>query len=204
MENTLPRPGSILHHLSRGIPSDNEGIASFTEPLGERVKRRHQQHKIPPRSSSGASVGGSDSVKNISSKSGSKNSGSKRVHEDTSSEISFSPKRDRRCGGNHRRHRLASSDSDDDDINEEKPGGLDGDGGGASSSSCLTDSPVPRKHSLQRLVEEAKSRPPPLPRIDGLRVCPQSSYCNSCELLYTVYRLTFFQAYSNVQRSCSD
>nr|CDS29043.1 nipped B protein (delangin) (scc2) [Hymenolepis microstoma] len=174
----LQHPSSS-HHSSRVDvnPSDNEVISGFTEPLGERVKRRRQQHKTPPRS-----VGGcGDTVlmnKAPIGKSGSsnKNSGSKRPREDTPSEISLSPKRERR-GRPPRQHQIPSSDESEEEVS--KMGGGDGDGGqnqddNASISSCLTDSPVPRKHFLQRLVEESNGRPPSLQGLNNLRPAPMS------------------------------
>ncbi|VDM32359.1 unnamed protein product [Hydatigera taeniaeformis] len=153
------------------VPSDNEGAAFFTEPLGERVKRRRQQHRTPPCSNNSSS----DVMRNNSGgKSayggGSKSGVNKRPREDTSSELSVSPKHGKTLG--HRRHRLTSSESDIQDDEEEESKAVDD---GATSSSCLTDSPVPRKHSLQRLVEEVKGRPPSLPRLDSLRHTPLSS-----------------------------
>ncbi|CUT99425.1 nipped B protein delangin scc2 [Echinococcus multilocularis] len=163
IENSPPPPRA---------PSDNEGVAFFTEPLGERVKRRRQQHTTPLCSSNSTS----DVTRNTSgSKSGDGNGGksgvTKRSREGTSSELSVSPKRGKTL--NHRHHRLTSSESEiPDDDEEEEAKGVDD---GATSSSCLTDSPVPRKHSLQRLVEEAKGRPPSLSRLDSLRHTPVSS-----------------------------
>ena len=165
-------------------PSDTEGPACFTEPLGERVKRRRQQHRTPPCSSS--SLNNSSDVTRASQ--GSKGSAGKATASakrsrggggggDTSSELSISPKRRRSHATGHRhRHRLSSSDSEDLELEEveemrsSKSKVVNNDDAGASSSSCLTDSPVPRKHSLQRLVEEIKCRPPSLPRLDSLRV----------------------------------
>ncbi|VUZ55635.1 unnamed protein product [Hymenolepis diminuta] len=179
LENNSPQHPSASHHSSRGngIPSDNEGISGFTEPLGERVKRRRQQHKTPPLSVSG---GADTIVMNKApmgkSGSGSKNSGSKRAREDTLSEVSLSPKRERR--GRPPRHRQILSSEESEEEDRKIGGGGDGrqdQDDNASVSSCLTDSPVPRKHSLQRLVEEFKGRPPSLPRIDNLRSTPMSS-----------------------------
>lgn len=164
IENNSPHPR---------VPSDNEGTAFFTEPLGERVKRRRQQHRTPPCSNNSVS----DVTRNSSvGKSGyggvSKSGVAKRLREDTSSEVSVSPKNDKTLG--HRRRRLTSSESDiQDDDEEEEARAVDD---GATSSSCLTDSPVPRKHSLQRLVEEVKGRPPSLARLDSLRVRPLLSF----------------------------
>ncbi|VDK39895.1 unnamed protein product [Taenia asiatica] len=153
------------------VPSDNEGVAFFTEPLGERVKRRRQQHRTPPCSNNSANdVARNSSVCKSGYGGGSKSNVAKRPREDTSSEVSISPKNGKTLG--HRRHRLTSSESDMQDDDEEEAKAVDD---GATSSSCLTDSPVPRKHSLQRLVEEVKGRPPSLPRLDSLRHTPLSS-----------------------------
>ncbi|VDO00062.1 unnamed protein product, partial [Rodentolepis nana] len=168
---------SSSHHSSRADvnPSDNEVISGFTEPLGERVKRRRQQHKTPPRSVSGCG----DTVlmnKAPTGKSGcsNKNSGSKRPREDTPSEISLSPKRERR-GRPPRHHQIPSSEESEEEVG--KIGGDDGrqiQDDNASISSCLTDSPVPRKHFLQRLVEESTSRSPSLQRHNNLQPAPMS------------------------------
>uniref|UniRef100_A0A5K3FIG4 Nipped-B protein n=2 Tax=Mesocestoides corti TaxID=53468 RepID=A0A5K3FIG4_MESCO len=149
------------------LVSDNEGAAFFTEPLGERVKRRRQQHKTTPSFSNGGEVA------RTGGRGGGKSGGKKRHRDDTSSEISASPKRNS-ASGRHQHHGLTSSESDlpeDDDEEEEEEEEQKGkdDAGGASSSSCLTDSPVPRKQSLQRLVEEVKGRPPSLSKLEKLR-----------------------------------
>ena len=168
--------------------TDTKDPVCFTEPLGERVKRRRQQHNTPPCSSSLNNTSTSSDVTRNSSGIGGRGSGggsgsgggkngiaAKRFHgEDTSSELSVSPKRRRPKATGHRRHRLSSSESEDANLEEDDRVStkfkVNNDDAGASSSSCLTDSPVPRKHSLQQLVEEVKCRAPSLPRLDSRRV----------------------------------
>ncbi len=153
--------------IPESSPDVNEigGATTFTEPLVERVKRRRQASR-KNNADTTPTITTSNNSNNPSSshQRGGKSSG-KRQRRDTSpsdpSDMDDQPQQ------SQPRKRMSVLCDDDDD-----------DAGGGSSSSCLTDSSLPGKQSLQRLVEEAKgrhrqsssstSRPPSLARLEGI------------------------------------